>query len=66
MVNALATPEELAAGASIGHVGLELPPRPLLVGMPSAPDVRGLKYIPSECLSLFFIFLLLSHDPHFS
>jgi hypothetical protein len=70
VIGALASHEELAGGASISRVGLELPPRPLVVGStprPTSPRLeRGmglyLRFFDSFislrlCVLTFFIFL---------
>jgi hypothetical protein len=48
IVNTLASPEELAASASIGRVGLGLPPRPPTVGTSSQQVVPGLESGPCK------------------
>lgn len=55
----LASREELAAGASIGRVGLELPPRsPIMEPTPRA-DAPGLERGIGEGLRLAVLFVLI-------
>jgi hypothetical protein len=54
VVNTLASPEELAAGASIGLIGFGLPPRPPMVGTSFQPVILGLE--SGLCKQLCFLF----------
>lgn len=57
----MATPEELAAGVSIGRAGLDLPPRPPVVSVMPRPATSGMIAGPSTFFILFcyFIYFLL-------
>jgi hypothetical protein len=52
VTGALTSREELAAGVSIGRVGLELPPRSLVIGATPRPTAPRLECGMGLCLRL--------------
>jgi hypothetical protein len=59
VIGALASHEELAGGASISRVGLELPPRPPIVGPTPRPTAPRLERGMGLCLCFFNSFISL-------
>jgi hypothetical protein len=57
VTGALVSHEELADGARIGWVGLELPPRPLVIGLTPRPTAPGLERGMGLCLRFFDSFI---------